>query len=75
MSLEKIYDVKLGINNRCIEEPTQKRFTVDKVFIHEEYYERDPYFDISLILLTANTDGFMPCCLPHTGNLISNVIR
>lgn len=59
----------MGIYNHCVNESTQNTFKVAKVHVHEEYMERDPYFDIALLSLNGNTDHFMPCCLPKHGNI------
>lgn len=67
-SLEKYYDVKLGVYNRCVKEKYQKTFSVEKAYIHEEYQERDPYFDIALLQLKDETNDYMPCCIPKQGD-------
>ncbi|XP_008201015.2 acyl-CoA desaturase 1 isoform X1 [Tribolium castaneum] len=63
--LEDVYNVTLGIYNRCEKEKTQRVFPVEKVHIHEKYKENIPYFDISLLILKENAN-YEPICLPKS---------
>lgn len=68
-NLEAAYNVSLGTYDRCKKEETAKTYQVKKVFVHEEYIERDPYFDITLLLLNDDTNDYMPICLPKKGTI------
>lgn len=61
---EALYVIKLGISNKCIPERTQEVFGVSKVYIHEKYFAKQPYFDITLVKLDSPARNFMPICLP-----------
>lgn len=60
------------MSNRCQQEKTQKTYKVKKAFMHEEYMERDPYFDIMLLQLDGDTSDFMPVCAPKRGKKTIN---
>ncbi|GLV32016.1 uncharacterized protein CBL_07775 [Carabus blaptoides fortunei] len=64
LTYESLYVIKLGISNKCIPERTQEVFGVTKVYIHEEYFKQQPYYDITLVKLDAKAANFMPICLP-----------
>lgn len=65
--LETVYNVTLGIYNRCEKEKSQKIFPVEKVHIHEKYKENIPYYDISLLILKESATSYEPICLPKSG--------
>ncbi|XP_056637930.1 clotting factor G beta subunit-like [Diorhabda sublineata] len=64
LTLESIFTVRLGIYNICINESTQKEYSVEKVNVHELYQQKMPYYDICLLKLVGNTDQYRPICLP-----------
>lgn len=39
-------------------------FKAKKVYVHEKYLKKDPYFDIAVIQLDGDTSKYMPACLP-----------
>ncbi|GJQ69111.1 hypothetical protein Trydic_g6274 [Trypoxylus dichotomus] len=64
MTLEEAFKPTFGVYNSCRPETTQKVFEVEKVFLHEGFEKEDPYYDIALIRLKENAEGFHPTCLP-----------
>lgn len=71
--LESVYSVRLGIYNVCRTEDSQKEYKVTKVYIHELYATKMPYYDLCLLILDKNTDEFLPACLPTKGNQTTQI--
>ncbi|CAG9857958.1 unnamed protein product [Phyllotreta striolata] len=66
--LEQAYIVKLGVYNICTAEKTSRSYTVEKVHIHQLYYTKKPYYDISVLILNGDTP-YTPICLPTPHSL------
>lgn len=62
----------MGVYNICKTEKSQREYKIEKVQIHELYYTKKPYYDISLLTLAGETDAYMPICLPDFGKLHSD---
>ncbi|XP_018573675.1 proclotting enzyme-like [Anoplophora glabripennis] len=64
LRLELVYTVKMGVYNICKTERSQREYKIEKVQIHDLYYTKKPYYDISILTLAAETNAYMPICLP-----------
>nr|XP_022904675.1 cationic trypsin-like [Onthophagus taurus] len=65
ITLEKAFEYKLGVYNNCMpHEKSQQSFKATKVYVHEKYFEKDPYYDIAAVKLNREASDFQPCCLP-----------
>ncbi|KAB0802531.1 hypothetical protein PPYR_04717 [Photinus pyralis] len=66
MKIEKIFKIRMGTHNNCKKQTDQKHFRCSKIYIHENYFEEMPYFDIALINIVGEATNFIPVCLPST---------
>jgi hypothetical protein len=62
------FGVTLGKHNRCVEESTQRTFTVVDVVLNPNFTSPTGVNDIAIITLNQTTN-YTPICLPGKGKV------